>query len=117
MNKISVSFLLGLALLGGCKTVSAPVPLPPGAVNQADETFYQSLSAAQASLNSLKANELSTPQIKTALNQAIADYNLAEAAYQTYHAAMVAGQNPSPTAVSNAITAVQNDLTALKGAK
>lgn len=116
-NLALLSMFLALPLLlAGCKTVSAPVPLPPGAVNQADETFYQSLSAAQSALNSLKASEPSAPQIKAALNQAIADYDLANTAYQAFHAALAAGQNPSSTAISNAITKVQNDLTALKGA-
>lgn len=116
--KLATALLLSLTLMiAGCKATKVSTPPPPGAVNAMDETLYQSLSAAQAALNSLKASEPTTPQIKPALNQAINAYDLAEVAYQTFHAALVAGQNPDPTPVLNAITTVQNDLSVIQGGK
>ncbi len=102
-------------VLAGCGVkASAPVPPPPGAVNSIDAQFFASLSAAQATLNSLKASEPANPQIKTALNQAIEDYNLAEVAYQTFHAALLAGQTPDSSSVQTSINQVQSDLAGIK---
>ena len=100
----------------GCKT-TATTPtqaLAPGAVNQFDQQTYAVLSASQATLNSLKQSNV--PAIKTALNDAILAYNTAEAAYQVYHAAAAAGQNPSPAPVSSAISNLQTKITAVQTA-
>lgn len=68
-------------------TTTAPSPpLRPGAINQFDQTTYDTLMVVQASLNAAKpivaANH---PTLKPQLNQAIAAYNTAEAAYKLYH--------------------------------
>jgi hypothetical protein len=104
--------------VAGCKNTNAPTPpLAPGAYNQVDQQLYGSLMAVQASLDNLKATvenpntEASTAaSIKPYLNQAILDYNIAEVAYQTYHAALATNPAASPSAVQTAITKVQTDL-------
>jgi len=98
----------------GCKPATSTTPptaLVPGALNSFDQSSYMALMAAQASLNSLnasyKANPTALASIKTVLDQAAADYNVAELAWQAYHAAATtANQN----AVTSALTKVQTDL-------
>jgi hypothetical protein len=95
----------------GCiKTVTAPVP---GQINTYDAYAYRVLFDTQAAINAFKADVSSgkvaeTATIKSALNQAIADYNIAEAAYQVWHAA---GGGGSTTSLTAAIAKVQGDIT------
>ncbi len=121
MKRILAAIALGAVLIApmGCKKPSAanPVTLAPGAYNQTDQTLFQSLMAVQASLNSLKAT-LANPQttaqtvntLKPYVNQAITDYNIAEVAWQTYHAALMTNASASPAAAQAAISKVQTDL-------
>jgi hypothetical protein len=104
------AFLLAVLLLVGCKTVQTTQPLAPGAVNATDQLLYQSLMAAQGTINSLKTSVATNPSIKGPLNQAITDYNVAEVAYQTYHAAVASAPTTSPATVQAAINKVQTDL-------
>lgn len=110
---------LSSATLTGCKPATSTTPpaaLAPGAVNQFDQDSYATLMAAQASLNSLKQSVAQDPanlaSLKPILNQAISDYNIAEAAWQVYHAAAQAGSatTAQQTAVTTSLTAVQSDL-------
>jgi len=101
--------------MAGCKAASSTTPpaaLVPGAVNQFDQTSYATLMSVQAALKSLNASYAANPTglaaLKTVLDQAAADYNLAELAWQTYH---VAATTANQTAVTSAITKVQGDLT------
>jgi hypothetical protein len=122
MKTISKLFMLCVVgvSLSGCAhqatTTTPPAALAPGAVNQFDQDSYAALMAAQASLNSLKASYTSDPgglaALKAPLNQAIADYDIAEIAYQTYHAAALTGSSTTAqqTAVTTALTNVQSDL-------
>jgi hypothetical protein len=109
-------FALALCLLlpiAGCKTsaTTPPAALLPGAVNQFDQTSYATLISVQAALNSLntsyKANPAGLASLKPILDQAAADYNLAELAWQTYHQAATAANQ---AAVTSAITKTQSDL-------
>lgn len=101
---------LGVAtMLPGChKPVNAP--LPPGAINSFDASSYQSLMTAQAALNTLKQAEPQAPQIKPYLNQAIQDYDAAEAAWQTYHAS---GSNSA--GVSASLAVLTTDILKIEG--
>jgi hypothetical protein len=119
MKRIAILFLsLSLPLtLAGCKTVTTTQPLAPGAYNQADQQLYSALMATEASLNSLKSdleNPATDAQTKSVLkpyvNQVIADYNLAELAYQAFHAALATNLSASPTAAQAALQKVQADL-------
>lgn len=109
--------LISLALLvpAGCvKPNATPPALAPGAYNRTDQLLYQSLMAAQATIDSLKKSVDANPQIKPALNQAILDYNVAEVAYQTYHASLLTNPQASPAPVQAAVAKVQTDLTGVK---
>ncbi len=120
MKRIAVLLALsilsgGTLLLTGClKPSTNSATLAPGAVNQFDEQSYAVLSASQATLNSLKASNV--PSIAPVLNQAILAYNTAESAYQVYHQAAAAGQNPSTAPVSSAISDLQTKITAVQTA-
>lgn len=100
----------------GCHKAVASAPVP-GAVNTFDSTTYRALMDAQAAINSLKgdiaAGKLAeTPAMKTALNQAITDYNTADALWQTYHSSASTAQEP---ALQAAINKLQTDTTTLGG--
>ena len=101
-----------LAVPMGCHktTPTNPAYLAPGAYNQADQTLYGFLMIAQASINSLKASEATNPTLKPYLNQAIMDYNIAEVAWQTYHASLANSPNASPAAAQAAIDKLNTDL-------
>lgn len=105
----------------GCKPATSTTPsaaLVPGALNSFDQTSYQTLMAVQATLNSLnasyKANPSGLASIKTALDQASVDYNIAELAWQTYHAAATTANQ---SAVSAAIAKVNSDVSSIQVAK
>jgi len=96
----------------GCKTASKP--LPPGALNTFDATSYDALMQAQATLNVLKTDapslEAQVPAFKGILNQAIKDYDAAEAAWKTYHAG--GGSSASVTA---ALAVMATDILKIQG--
>lgn len=105
---VAAGFVLGM--MNGCKAANAT--LPAGAINSFDATSYQSLMVAQATLNTFKAQAPNFPQppFKTALNQAIADYNVAESAWQVYHAG-----NGTSAAVTAAMAIVAIDILKING--
>ena len=116
MKFLSTIALALLLIPAGCHkgTTTNPATLAPGAYNQTDQLLYQSLMAAQASLNSLKTAVAKNPQLKGPLNQAILDYNIAEVAYQTYHASLATNPQASPAQVQAAINKVQTDIQGVK---
>jgi hypothetical protein len=113
---VSVLILVSiLALTAGCaKTVTAPVP---GQLNTYDAWAFRVLADTQAALNAFRSDISSgkvteTPTIRSAFNQATADYNVAEAAYQAWHAA---GGTGSTATLSVQISTVQSDIPNLIG--
>lgn len=111
------SVVLALLVLAGCPNNPKPQTLPPGALNQFDAQSYTSLGA-QAVLNSVKA-DLSNlpPAAKPALNKAIASYNVAEAAWQAYHAGKSSDQGALTAALTQAVGDVAALLTQINGGK
>ncbi len=120
----SLGFALGVGLLvalSGCKTVTTAVqtaPLP-GACNAVDSTMYQTLVTAQASILSLEstlANPGTTPATVTTLkpyvSESVTAYNLAEAAWQAYHAACVVNGSASSAAAQAAVNTLQTAISA-----
>lgn len=106
MRKLAI--LLLLFTVGCHKTVTAPVP---GQINTFDAYAYRVLFDAQAAINSFKGSTSGqNPSVKPLLNQAISDYDIAESAYQVWHAA--GGTGPT-TAISQGIAQVQNDINAI----
>lgn len=78
-----VSLVLALFMLG-CAG-KAPVK-HPGAINDFDSYAFDTLLTAHGALNEAKAQAPSHPEAKELINQAIASYNSAQAAYKIYHA-------------------------------
>ena len=113
-----VSVLLALLVLVACPNNPKPQTLPPGALNQFDATSYESLMGAQAVLNSVKADiGKLPPEAKPALNKAIASYNVAEAAWQAFHAGKSNDQAALTAALSQAVADVAALLTQISGGK
>ena len=119
MRQLKVaSVLVALLVLVACPNNPKPQTLPPGALSQFDATSYESLMGAQAVLNSVKA-DLSKlpPDAKPALNKAIASYNVAEAAWQAFHAGKSNDQAALTAALSQAVADVAALLTQVSGGK
>lgn len=115
MKRFVVMALLCLSLETGCKYgATNPASLAPGAMNAFDQDSYQALMASQGVLNSLRSDNLT--QIKAELNDAILSYDAAEIAYQTYHAALVAGKPASTASVSTALSNLQSQISAVQQA-
>ena len=120
-NRISfvvLALALSIVPVGCAKASGSPSPaaLAPGAANQFDQQTYQILSAAQATINSLKSTVATTPSLKQALNDAITAYDTAEAMAQVYHAQVTAGQNPPTAPVSTALSNMQTSISTLQTA-
>lgn len=114
--KYLITLLLAICIIG-CHPASAPTPpLAPGALNSFDQTSYTALMTAQASLNSLKASvqgNSSLSSLTVPLNQAIADYDIAQTAWELYHASATTANE---AVVTTALTKVQTDVTNLNSA-
>lgn len=75
--------------------ISPPTP-PISPVVNIDREFYETLTIAQAVLQSAKDHEVQHPEIKQVLNVAITAYNTALPVYKVYHGAT--SHNPADTA-------------------
>jgi hypothetical protein len=86
--------LLALALAGcvGSANVTPTPPPHPNQINAFDGYAYDVLITAQAAVQQVKVEEAQFPQFKAQVNQAIAAYNSAQAAYKIYHT--VSASNP-----------------------
>ena len=120
MRTAKLLFLPILLLLMSCAAQH------PGAVNPFDSSTYDSLLATHGIIeqtktdlanNAIPANLV--PGVKNALNLLITAYNVTDAAYQAYHAALTTGTATSTqqadvqTKLSNMTTA-QNALVSAK---
>lgn len=122
-----ILILLALTLpLAACKTASTSAPPPPpltGSCNPADADMYKTLIFVQGSLLNLnatiKADETSDPNTASVLKpyaqSAVVDYNIAEAAWQGYHAACLANPSLSPASAQAAVNKVSTDMQTLPG--
>lgn len=130
--KILLPLILCLGL-AGCSMNPKPVV---GASNQFDSDTYLTLVTTDSVIQSTKADLVTcaaTPtacvftagivgNVKTALNGLISAYNAADASWQVYHSASLAGQSTpaQQAAVSSAIANVNAatvSLTSVKGGK
>ena len=123
MKSKCTAVLLALVLLGGCAARH------PGSANQFDSSSYDTLIVAHSVIETTKADLAANkfpPQnvgnVKTALNNLIQTYNVADTAYQSYHSAAVAGtattaqQASLTTALAN-VTAATTTLNSAKVAQ
>jgi hypothetical protein len=120
--------LILCVLLGtvGCGTQAAKAPIP-GSVNQFDSDTYLALVTAynviEGTKSALANNQFPVSiagNVKTALNDLVKAYNAADASYQFYHSAALAGTaTPAQqTTVSGNMAQVQfstTNLTTVKG--
>lgn len=122
IRKRNISLIAVLFLLVGC----AARPIHPGAANSFDSNSYDAVLVAHSVIESTKADLANNAfpasiagQVKTALNDLIKGYNIADASYQTYHQAALAGTATAAQsgAVSSALTDLQTKSAALTAAK
>lgn len=84
MRRLGIVLSLWLVLGVGCASKNQHIS-HPNAINQVDSSAYDTLLTAQAALEEAKAHISEHPEAKQVLNQAIASYNSAQAAYKIYH--------------------------------
>jgi hypothetical protein len=120
MKSIAV-LALALALTGCAAHV-----IHPGSANKFDSDAYDAVLVAHSVIETTKTDLANNAfpasiagNVKTALNDLVTGYNAADAAYQAYHNAALAGTatTAQSTSLSNALTDVQNKTTALTSAK
>jgi hypothetical protein len=120
---LSGSLLVATLLLVSC---AATHPIHPGAANSFDSTAYDAVLVAHSVIETTKTDLANNTfpasiagQVKTALNDLIKAYDIADTSYQTYHTAAIAGKatTAQSTAVSSALTDLQAKSTALTAAK
>lgn len=127
MKKTLILAVLLLLPMAGCKTAKTSVPAAPalaGSCNPADSAMYQTLIFAQGSLLNLRAT-LADPStapatiqaLKPYVSQAVSAYNLAEVAWQTYHAACMANPKLSPAAAQTAVNNLSTAINAVPAVK
>jgi aspartate-semialdehyde dehydrogenase len=121
-RKRSIGLIAVVLLLAGC----AARPVHPGAANSFDSNSYDAVLVAHSVIETTKTDLTNNAfpasiagQVKTALNDLIKAYDIADTAYTTYHAAAVAGKATmvQSTAVSSALTDLQTKSAALTAAK
>ena len=95
----------------GCAAKQNTAPAHPNQLSQFDGYAYDTLITIQAALNQVKTEVLGFPQYKPQVNQAIAAYNVAQAAYKTYHTSAATNPTTEPQAQAN----LQAQLTDLAG--
>lgn len=119
---LACSSLLVLLLFVGC----AAHTTHPGAANTFDSNSYDTVLVTENVIETTKTDLANnafpasiTGNIKTALNNLIQGYNIADTAYKTYHAAALAGQATSAqqTALTSALTNLNSQTAALTTAK
>ena len=116
--KIGMILLVAFLLIpmAGCK----PAPLPQGAYTAPDAQINEDLQAAHAALVQYAADVKSgahvpTAQEKVVVNKLIDAVNIADPAYQSYHAALAANPTaPEPAALIAALANVASNLSALE---
>lgn len=119
MKLTLLSAFLALPLIFGCATATAPTPpVAPGYTSAADQTLGESLAAVNAFVGQEKINYAAETPAQQAtekpyLNSLITATNLANAAYQSFHAGTQTLAQ-AQTAYASAKTA-QDQLAAANG--
>ena len=116
--KLAVALLVAFLLvpMAGCK----PAPLPQGAYTAPDAQTNEDLQAAHAALLQYSADVKNGTHVPTAeervvVNKLIDAVNIADPAYQQYHAALAANPSaPEPAALIAALANVASNLSALE---
>lgn len=115
--KLIATAIVGIALLGGCKTNPGPAqPLAPGFTNSVDQSLGETLAAARAFYSRLQldatAGTFKPSAAETqALNGLSAAINAAEPVYLAYHAGT--GSQAAAQAAIDAVTQKQAAVTTI----
>lgn len=107
--KLKIAFV-SILLLNGCTKATIQ---HPGAINPTDNAMYDTLVTEEAAINQAKSQINQFPQLKSALNIVIQQYDTSIAAYKVYHTALTQGQNPNPADLQNLINALISNVAAL----
>ena len=120
--KIAKALLFGAMALGaltvtGCKpvgTTTSPAALAPGYLNTQDQNMGEALNTAHGVVGGLLQQATSGSFVpsaaeKASINGLVVALNLADAAYQGYHAGTV-----SEASAATAVSTVQNQQQALQ---
>lgn len=103
-----------ILVLAGCAASTATTPSTPAAPQQSiDQQMAGWLLTAQTAITGTEPLVVTYPGLKDPLNRVIAAYNVAEASYMVYHAAVVSGSPPDSTALSAQIQQVLASATSL----
>jgi hypothetical protein len=114
---LALFLILAAPILTGCAKAA---PLPTGAYAPLDASINESLQAAHAAIVQYSAdvrNGIHTPTAdeRTAVNKLIGALNIADPAYQAYHAQLAANPSaPEPAALIAALSSVVSNLSALE---
>lgn len=120
MRRIA-SLVLALALTGCAAHVTHP-----GAANKFDSDSYDAVLVTHNVIETTKTDLANNAfpasiagNVKTALNDLIKSYDIADTAYQTYHSAALAGTATASqqTTLQNALNDISTKTTALTAAK
>lgn len=115
-----------ILLLAGCLAGCAAHAVHPGAANKFDSDSYDAVLVTHNLIETTKTDLTNNAfpasiagNVKTALNDLIKSYDLADVAYTTYHSAALAGSATSAqqTALTNALSSVSTSTAALTAAK
>jgi hypothetical protein len=114
--------LIAVLLLAGC----AARVVHPGAANKFDSDAYDAVLVAHSVIETTKTDLANNAfpasiagNVKTALNDLIKGYNIADTTYQTFHQAAVAGKATAAqqTGLTNALNDLSAQTAALTAAK
>lgn len=109
-----ILIVAALVATSACNKNAVQAPLPTGAVNQVDFDTYRGLIDVQAAMLSIE-DDISSGVVTmnatqlTVLGQVRKDYNIAEAAWQAYHA----GATGDAAGLQAAVNQVVGDLVGL----
>ena len=123
---VLASCLSVILLIGGCSVLKGTNASVSGAANSFDSTSYLTLVTTDSVIQTTKTDFANNAfpaniagNVKTALNDLIQSYNVANVTYQAYHTAALANTATAAqqTAVSSALATVQTKTAALTTAK
>jgi len=98
-RNLSIATIITVLVLSIACTKSVVAPVP-GSANQFDSDTYLTLVTAKAAIDAAKTALAQNPPVftptlaaivKSAVNNAVTAYNVADTTYQAYHAAAIAG--------------------------
>lgn len=111
-----ITVMLVAACLSACVKPPATGAVPPTASQrfaQVDRATFDTLIVFQAALEQASADVAKAPQYKPQLNKAIDSYNVAEKAYQVFHATGAGAQTDTLTAALASLTSAMGDIVGL----